>query len=462
MGVTQYTGARYVPLFAEPAEWNSTRTYEPLTIVIHEGNSYTSRQYVPKGIDIANEKFWALTGNYNAQVEQYRKDVLAFDDRITTNKDNINAEVTNRTNADKTLQDNINAEIARAKSAEESLRDTVTVLNSDNKLIIFGDSWTHLNSGDSIKYPGRVKWLNDIIDWYGNDVVKSYGVGGYTIPQFSEEIERAKNDVTPDTVKYVGIVGGVNGGTVNDANEFVLKVHNTFRNAKIVWFWNCWPIINVNGLWQYQASKITSETITACPVVNVVNYMGAVTGWFANESDYPEAHQHLSVKGSAVFEKLFIAGMFGGDLREACNINYNEFNKNKSYYTLLTSSDGNNWEIITENYINMAFITLNKGTYPTWIITTTWNPPTTGLRYFALAVKSDKLWDCIMPVACRPALTYGYRIDSLCEFNNPYSYTNPNITIDNIEYTALQVFLTNVTTGIGPSIGTCNVYSHSC
>lgn len=71
--VRQYIGARYVPLFADPAEWDNNKTYEPLTIVSHDGNSYTSRQYVPVGIDINNTDFWALTGNYNAQIEEYRK-----------------------------------------------------------------------------------------------------------------------------------------------------------------------------------------------------------------------------------------------------------------------------------------------------------------------------------------------------------------------------------------------------
>ena len=77
MSVTQYIGSRYVPLFADPIEWSSSNTYEPLTIVIHEGNSYTSKQAVPKGIDISNEAFWALTGNYNAQVELYRRETAA-------------------------------------------------------------------------------------------------------------------------------------------------------------------------------------------------------------------------------------------------------------------------------------------------------------------------------------------------------------------------------------------------
>lgn len=77
MAVTQYIGSRYVPLFADPIEWSSSNTYEPLTIVLHDGNSYTSKQAVPKGIDISDEKFWALTGNYNAQVELYRRETKA-------------------------------------------------------------------------------------------------------------------------------------------------------------------------------------------------------------------------------------------------------------------------------------------------------------------------------------------------------------------------------------------------
>ena len=75
MTTTQYVGARYVPKFAEPDQWDGTVSYEPLTIVLHDGNSYTSAQYVPVGVDISNTEFWKLTGNYNAQVEKYRQEV---------------------------------------------------------------------------------------------------------------------------------------------------------------------------------------------------------------------------------------------------------------------------------------------------------------------------------------------------------------------------------------------------
>ena len=74
MAVTEYIGMRYVPRFAEPAEWSSTREYEHLTIVLHNGNSFTSKKAVPMGIDIDNPEYWAETGNYNAQIEQYRRE----------------------------------------------------------------------------------------------------------------------------------------------------------------------------------------------------------------------------------------------------------------------------------------------------------------------------------------------------------------------------------------------------
>ena len=89
MSVREYVGARYVPLML--GDWDNTKTYEPLSVVLYQGNSYTSRQYVPAGIDIANDAYWASTGNYNAQVDAYRAEVQAYDGRITANADDIDA-----------------------------------------------------------------------------------------------------------------------------------------------------------------------------------------------------------------------------------------------------------------------------------------------------------------------------------------------------------------------------------
>lgn len=88
----QYKGMRYVPIF--DGEWDSTKDYEPLVIVSHLGNSYTSKTYVPAGTEISDETYWALTGNYNAQVEAYRQEVGDYaeqvDDLIENLGDNEN------------------------------------------------------------------------------------------------------------------------------------------------------------------------------------------------------------------------------------------------------------------------------------------------------------------------------------------------------------------------------------
>ena len=78
VGARQYVGARYIPIFGrageDTTEWDDLAPYEPLTIVMHDGNSYVSRQYVPTGIDIADTHYWAEMANYNGQIEAYRQE----------------------------------------------------------------------------------------------------------------------------------------------------------------------------------------------------------------------------------------------------------------------------------------------------------------------------------------------------------------------------------------------------
>lgn len=86
VGARQYVGARYVPIFGRAGEgtveWDALAPYEPLTVVMHEGVSYVSRRYVPAGIDIADTAYWVQTYRFNAQVEQYRQEVLGFQGQI--------------------------------------------------------------------------------------------------------------------------------------------------------------------------------------------------------------------------------------------------------------------------------------------------------------------------------------------------------------------------------------------
>lgn len=80
-----YIGARYVPKFSDTpgSEWDNSIQYEPLTIVLYQGNSYTSKTFVPVGADINNTTYWALTGNFNAQLQQAIEIVQNFNKLFT-------------------------------------------------------------------------------------------------------------------------------------------------------------------------------------------------------------------------------------------------------------------------------------------------------------------------------------------------------------------------------------------
>ena len=87
-GKNVYVGHRYVPKIM--GDWDNTKIYEPLSIVQYQGNSFTSRQFVPSGVELTNEEYWASTGNYNAQIEQYRQDVRNLESDFNNLDDEFN------------------------------------------------------------------------------------------------------------------------------------------------------------------------------------------------------------------------------------------------------------------------------------------------------------------------------------------------------------------------------------
>lgn len=89
-----YVGNRYVPIFANPVEWDNLRSYEPLTIVTYQGTSYTSKKQVPVGTALNNTEYWVVTGNYNEQVEHYRQEV----EEVINDVNELDEKVTIRTN----------------------------------------------------------------------------------------------------------------------------------------------------------------------------------------------------------------------------------------------------------------------------------------------------------------------------------------------------------------------------
>ena len=134
---SQYIGSRYVPIFADPIEWDIHRSYESLTIVTHDGESYTSKCNVGPGIDITNERYWAKTGAYNAQVEQYRSEVKDLSAQVTgfasdnaefrekiDQYDKDNAAIKNTVAEDKARVDALAERVATAETEIDGLQAT--------------------------------------------------------------------------------------------------------------------------------------------------------------------------------------------------------------------------------------------------------------------------------------------------------------------------------------------------
>ena len=58
MNDTSYIGMRYVPVFADPSQWDISRQYENLMMVTNEGETYISKKFVPTGIELENTDYW--------------------------------------------------------------------------------------------------------------------------------------------------------------------------------------------------------------------------------------------------------------------------------------------------------------------------------------------------------------------------------------------------------------------
>lgn len=202
----QYIGARYVPKFAEPIEWDNKRSYEALTIVTYLGTSYTSRIPVPVGIEINDNLYWVVTGNYNAQIDEYRKEVS----ELSTNVENINNKIN---------------KVYRKK-----------------RIILIADSW-----GDYTISGTKYSWTDNVINNLKNIDFINISTGGSGFESGSTFLNDLKNaNITnKDTIDSIYVMGGtndvvsLNSGSITESSlknniiNFISYVKETFVNAEL-------------------------------------------------------------------------------------------------------------------------------------------------------------------------------------------------------------------------------------
>lgn len=237
----QYVGARYVPKIM--GEWNKALQYEALSIVTYMGNSFTSKVPVPANVEINNTNYWVNTGNYNAQVSEY--------------KVKVEKEIENRKNADK-----------------------------DNILWI-GDSYSE---NYNHKLPNGVRDMLNAKNWYEHSRGGAGFVGKWAGIDFNGLIDEAKNamtDTQKEMIKYVYIVGGANDSNFSwdeikpKVISTVANARNSFPNAQVCFIFASSAYTAYSNLLS-KTTNITKDNLMPCIFAMPYYYL---TGAFYNSDN---------------------------------------------------------------------------------------------------------------------------------------------------------------------------------
>lgn len=186
-------------------------------------------------------------------------------------------------------------------------------------VLIFGDSWTDPNSNTN--HPNYYEWVTNVTT---NPRIKTFGVGGATIPDISNQITKAANDSSfiNDEVTDIFIVCGVNQITdtdtlVTDMNAIVETMNTEFPNAKISWGLNTYTPLSLSYFTSLTTcSEINTKGTLKCNFIPLPVILNRPI-YYSNDDNNAtlNGHKiygfHLSEKGSNVMERVFYSTLSG-------------------------------------------------------------------------------------------------------------------------------------------------------
>lgn len=192
----RYVGNRCIPM--PMGNWDKNKEYENLSVVLaSNGDSYTSKKNVPKGIELSNTEYWAISSRFNAQLEVQKQridNIVALPDGSTTG----DAELTDiRVGADGVTYDTAGTAVReQVSSLKEDLELLVKVNNFDVETAQQNIDYNYsLSNGDMVEITNKtnggiaVKLLykNNVIDTVTDYLSKDKSIT-YTAKSTSDKI----------------------------------------------------------------------------------------------------------------------------------------------------------------------------------------------------------------------------------------------------------------------------------
>ena len=300
MSVREYIGARYAPLFAEPIAWNNASEYEPLTIVLYGGDSYTSRQHVPVGIDIYNETYWVQTGNYNAQIQQYRSEVVGF-------TQGLEGEISARQAADAELAESIADETTARQAADASLAQDM-LGHLSNETIARQAADAELSQEIEDETAARRTADNNLSQNIASEITARQGADNALSQSISDETT-ARQSADTALQNQIGT-----GFTPQSTVAQQLAQIRTEMSAKplVLLIGDSWTEVGTYGDWLTPFKKALQ--------VDVVNYGVGGSGWNyspnANVKTFPQQLQYAATQMSDADKKRLLCILVMGGVND--------------------------------------------------------------------------------------------------------------------------------------------------
>lgn len=284
----QQTGPRTVIVPADPIIWDSDKSYEYLTLVASTdfGQGYVSKRDVPSGTPLTDTDYWVPVAQFNAQLAQIQKDLA-------------------------------------------SVKATVDMLDSEDVILVLGDSWsdingrgTHYPAGDE-RFGGWIKFAQKatgvrFVSWaYGGTGFIRGASSGHNV-YGQAELAAADDSFDNTKVKKILVFCGVNdynGGNTDGSayTALIQQLANYFKGT----FPNAVPYMAFTASLENKAAQLK---LWSKDMIGTLAFNGFVTDvdspvWLCNASSYLSDKLHPSTNGYGYLSNYLLSLLFGQEAK---------------------------------------------------------------------------------------------------------------------------------------------------